>query len=306
MAIDNQEEPKLMFFRETPKNLLNHPPLASSLQHLETSFLLIATGRYPHALIACASAIESSIKAATKKTSVDRLEFKKLINEAKEYFPLFTSISNDKIREFRNKRNEIIHFGFSPKDDEKSAILLLQTGYNLLAECYEAFFNFSLQGKDNNYGGLNPDIAYHFNVAKRIYVKAQKEKAQDLTYCFISFAHFIRYGILHWFMPDWQHILTSEDEGGWKSFEFKENQKEKLRRSLDPSWDFNCPVCDRPESFICELDDKLLEESMISLKRGVCVHCNLLIPRDCPFLADELCAEQINIMRPTILKEYGL
>ena len=80
--VANQEKPKLIFFRETPKDLQIRPPLASSLQHLETSFLLIAMGRYPHALIACASSIESCIKAALNKTSDDRLEFKKLYVQA--------------------------------------------------------------------------------------------------------------------------------------------------------------------------------------------------------------------------------
>jgi len=131
---EHQEEPKLIFFRQRPLDLVNCPPLASSLQHLETSFLLIALGRYPHALVACGSAIESSIKAAIKASPDDRLDFRKLIDRANKQFPSFTTIREDEIRDFRLKRNEIIHYGFSPKDNEKSAIFLLKTGYRLIEE----------------------------------------------------------------------------------------------------------------------------------------------------------------------------
>jgi hypothetical protein len=304
--ITNQEEPKLIFFREKPKDLLTHPPLASSLQNLETSFLLIAMHRYPHALIACASAIESAIKAALKITSDEDIKLWPLIKKAKKKYPSFTSRSDyNKIDNFRLKRNHMVHFGFIPKDDEESATLLLQTGYNLIAECYETFFKFSLQGKGNNDGGLKPELANHLDVAKWTYIKAQKEKGHDPIYCFISFAHCIRWEFQYQTLSDWQDdVLTLEEEGGCKSWEFKEKQKEELRSAFEPSWDFDCPVCYDPKSFICELDDKRLDKGEIRLKRGVCVHCNLIIPRDCPFLADELCAEQIDNARPTILKEY--
>ena len=82
MMDTHNDEPRLIFFRDTPMDLITHPPLASSLQHLETSFLLIAMGRYPHALVTCGSAIESVIKAAINASPDDRLDFRELIKKA--------------------------------------------------------------------------------------------------------------------------------------------------------------------------------------------------------------------------------
>ena len=53
-------EPTLGFFRCKPEGMAARPPLSSSLQNLESCFFLVAFGRYPHALVSCASAIESS------------------------------------------------------------------------------------------------------------------------------------------------------------------------------------------------------------------------------------------------------
>lgn len=308
MTGTHNDEPRLLFFRYKPTGLITRPPLASSLQHLETSFLLVSMGRYPHALVTCGSAIESAIKAAINASPDDRLDFRKLINKARQLFPLFTTLSEDEIRDFRLKRNEIIHFGFSPKDDEISAVFLLKTGYSLIEQCYEEFFQFPLQGKGDVYGGLLPDLAHHLNVARKVYIKAKEEKGLDLTYCFISFAHAIRWGIQHWMMSDWQKdLLHSEEEGGWASWEFQHKQKEELSwKTFDISWHFDCPVCGDPDSFICELDDTQLDKGKVSLKRGACVNCGLVTPKNCPFLVDELCAEQFDEARPKILKEYGI
>lgn len=301
-------EPKLIFFRHHPENLISSPPLASSLQHLETSFLLIVIKRYPHALVACGSAIESAIKAAINAGPHDRLDFKGLIEQARKKYPSFTRIHDQEIKNFRLKRNEIIHYGFSTKDDEVSTKLLLETGYRLIAECYETFFQFPLEEKDGVYGSLLPDLAYHLNVAKKVYMKAKDEKGLDLTYCFISFRKNIALGIQHWMLSDWQKILIqSEEESAYKHlFYFKENQKERLSGHYfnDLYWTFNCPVCGSQDSFVVELDGERLDKSEIRLLRGACVDCSLVIPDNCPFITDILCEDQIDIEKPKIFKEY--
>lgn len=308
MSDIHNDEPTLLFLRNKPVGLMTRPPLASSLQHLETSFLLIAIGRYPHALVTCGSAIESAIKAAINASPEDRLDFKKLINKARQLSPKFTNLSQDEIKDFRLKRNEIIHFGFSPKDNEISAVLLLRTGYNLIEQCYKAFFQFPLIGEGDDYGGLLPDVARHLNIARRVYIKAEKQKELNLSYCFISFAHKIRWSIQHWMISDWQkNLLHSEEESGSASWEFQEKQKEELSwKTFNIPWHFDCPVCGDPDTFICELDDNRLDKGEVSLKRGACVNCSLVIPKNSPFLADELCAEQFNEARPKILKQYGI
>ena len=302
-----QEKPKLIFFRETPKDLLTRPPLASSLQHLETSFLLIALRRYPHALVSCASAIESAIKATFNTGQGRKQTFQTLLDRAQKEFPSYAKFARTDIDEFRKKRNEIIHYGFSPKDDEISAVLLLKTGYQLIEQCYQTFFEFPLKRSGEKYGGLLPELDHQLDIARKVYLKAKTERGLNLTYCFIAFAHEIRWRIQPWMMSDWQQEILDSEEDNWAAWEFKRKQKEELTCSvLDPSWHFDCPVCGDPDSFICELDDNQLDNGKVSLKRGACVNCGLVIPKNCPFLADNLCAEQFDEARPKILKEYGI
>ena len=73
-SLTNPQEAFYLFFRSRP-----HGPtagsLTSSLQTIETTFLLIALMRYPHAITSCASAIESIIKASPScKTSKQGLK----------------------------------------------------------------------------------------------------------------------------------------------------------------------------------------------------------------------------------------
>ena len=196
-------KPSLLFFRDTPNNLVSLPPLASSLQHLETSYLMIAMNRFPHALINCGSAIESAIKAAIKASPDDRIDFRGLINKGQQKFPDFTKLSSKAIKKFRLKRNQILHYGFSPKDDEESAILLLETGYNLIEDCYESFFNFPLHSKGTTYGGLALDFDRQLKVAKNVYCKVYNNNNLNLAYCFISFSHQLRWSLRGWMLSDW-------------------------------------------------------------------------------------------------------
>lgn len=61
-------EPTILFFRHRPGALAGSAALASSIQSLETSFFLIALGRFPHALCTCAAAIETAIQASDAGT----------------------------------------------------------------------------------------------------------------------------------------------------------------------------------------------------------------------------------------------
>ena len=62
MTID-ENSPTLDFFRATPRDMVSQAPLASSLQSFETCLFLIGLDRFPGALVSCASAWESALKA---------------------------------------------------------------------------------------------------------------------------------------------------------------------------------------------------------------------------------------------------
>ena len=205
--------------------------------------------------------------------------------------------------DFRKTRNRIIHYGFSPKDDDVSAVLLLKTGYPLVEQCYETYFNFPLKQRGKEYGGLLPDLGEQLEVARNVYLKARSDPGLKLTYCFMAFAHKIRWGIQHWMMSDWQkEVLNSDEESGWRGPDFQHKQKEEIKwKIFSTPWEFNCPICGDYNTFVCELDDQKLDNGIIRMNRGICVSCGLVIPHGCPYLVDELCKDKLEEVRPKIL-----
>jgi len=299
------EKPELIFFRDTPKNWLDHSPLASSLQSLETSFLLLAMRRYASALVTCASAIENSIKAAFKGPRRTRLVT--LLNQANSAFGP-NAFSEESLDEFRGMRNAITHHGFSGSDEERSASLLLRTGYPLLEHCYRSFFDYNLKRGMAEYGGLLPNLDRHLQLAEDVYLKVKDTPRLDHSYCFIPLGHEVRWIIQNSMLSSWQvEVLQNEESTGDQSWAFQEAYKNQLlRESFANAWEFDCSVCGHYETFICELNDVALENKDIRLKRAVCVQCGLLIPKSCPFLVDELCKGQVDKVRPRLLKEFGI
>lgn len=305
MSTTTVKKPELIFFRETPKNWLDHVPLESSLQNLETSFLLLAMRRYASALVTCASAIENSIKAAFKDSK--RTRFVTLLNRANSAFSP-NAFSEENLDEFRRMRNTITHHGFSGSDEERSASLLLRTGYPLLDRCYQSFFGYDLRRGKAEYGGLVPNFDRHLEVAEDVYLKVKDTPELRFSYCFIPLGHEVRWIIQNSMLSSWQmEVLQNEESAGDQSWALQEAYKNQLlRESFANVWEFDCSVCGHYETFICELDDAALENKEIRLKRAVCVQCGLLIPKNCPLLLDVLCKDQVDEVRPRLLKEFGI
>jgi hypothetical protein len=303
MSHENANEPRLIFFRERPTDLSGHPELASSLQHLETSFLLIAMGRYPHALIMCASAIESALREAAREP---KWTLDKLLGWANDRLRPEAVMRREELAEFRKMRNQVIHSGFSAKDDEVCATLLLRTGYPLIEQCYDTFHHFRLKRSKEGYGGLVPDIDLQLDIAEHVYARAMDIEGLHFTYCFRAFGHEIRWQVRDWALSDWQRdVLSGEEQTGDRIWEFQRRQKHELSRVLnDPTWAFKCPICGDYEGLVCEIDEACLDRGELRLIRGVCVNCGLAIPANCPFLADELCAGQFEEALPDIKAEW--
>ena len=64
--------PTLHFFHATPADLLANHPLASSLQTFETCLFLISMHQFPSALVSCATACESAMKAKLRLGKDDK------------------------------------------------------------------------------------------------------------------------------------------------------------------------------------------------------------------------------------------
>src|SRR5262245_47109179 len=129
---EESEKPELLFFRKTPDGLMSRPPLCSSLQNLESCFLMVAVGRFPHALVTAASSVESAMKAVLRLPPEDRINAAPLYKQALASYSALSSFHDHDLETFRNTRNRIAHYGFSPHDDEVTAALLLKTGLPFL------------------------------------------------------------------------------------------------------------------------------------------------------------------------------
>ena len=117
-------EPTILFFRRHPKALAESATLASSIQSLETSFFLIALGRFPHALATCATAIETAIQAS-EAGAKDRDGLQVLVKKAKDKSRLINNYSDEDLLRLRKMRNRITHHGFVPDDYSHTASLFL-------------------------------------------------------------------------------------------------------------------------------------------------------------------------------------
>jgi hypothetical protein len=297
---NTDERPNLEFFRTTPEDLMLRPPLCSSLQNMETSFFLIALGRFPHALVACASAIESAMKSALVIDPEEFINANKLYAKAINHFQSLSSFDKSELESFRFTRNRFAHYGFSPRDDEESAVLLLRTGYPFLIACYKEFFGFDISD------GLVVELSEQFGIAVDVYAKAKSISGLHFSYCFLAFSHLIRWSVRQSLMSGWENIASIHaDEIGAK-FDHCEKQKNELERLLGTTWVFDCPICNDIDTFVCEIDQDQLDDHIVSLTRGVCSSCGLFVPKGCPFLVDALCREQIDEKCNEILRDFGI
>lgn len=298
MATTDQE-PTLLFFRKRPHGWDKSASIASSLQSVETSFFLTALGRYPHALLVCASAIESCLQAASIE-SKEKDGLQDLIKKARR--------SNAKINEFpdasldrlRSARNRIVHRGFSPHDDSESVSIYLEVAIPFLAHCYKQFHSFDLLD------GLLIEYAEHITAAQRVHALAQAVPDVDLSYCTHGFSHSIRWSFKESFSSGWEvDTLIHAEETGSK-FEHTSSEKKKLENLFEVPWSFTCPICHEVDSAVAEIDPDKMDDHEISTKRLACIYCGFGVYRDQPYLSLVLLEKQVANSKSKILKEYGI
>jgi transcription elongation factor Elf1 len=269
------------------------------MQSLESSFFLIALGRYPHALAVCASAIESSLQAADINGK-EKDGFQDLVKKAKRKSASIESFGSELLDRFRETRNRITHRGFSPQDDSESVSLYLEIGLPFLSLCYREFHAFDLMG------GLLIEYVEHINIAQKVFALAKASPSLDISYCLNSFSHLIRWCFKRNFSAGWEiNALVRSDEIGRK-FEHMYAEKQELERLFDAPYSFNCPVCDEIESVVAELDSAALDLQEIKPIRMACSNCGFVVSNSQPYLSQALLEEQVLASRASILKEYGI
>jgi hypothetical protein len=318
---EDVDVPTLHFFRATPPDLPQHPPLASSLQAFETCLFLIGLNRYPSALISCATAWESVLKAKLAIPAERNSKLVVLLDKARAQYPPLRAFDRSKLDRFREERNHLVHSGFSPKDDEECSILLLETGFPFLSLCYQVLFDFYLDWRDIRPGsgiftsltpeeldtvGLIPEVAEQLRIAGEVYRRSKSIQGQKHLYCFSALSHYIRLSLKESAMTESEwNIIENADSLGTK-FNEEHKFKEEVRRVFDAAWDFDCPFCAGNQSLVTELETEKLKAAVVATTRCACVQCGFIVGKQAPYLAEVLLAEQITKNRARILKEYGI
>jgi hypothetical protein len=264
------QHPDIQFFTNLVDSELNNitqkPPLASAIQSLETCLLLISLDRFPSALASCAMAIESAWKAATNTGQDFKGDFANILGEVNLALP--KSAPSFNLKEFRRLRNDVVHFGYSPKDDEASARMLFSTGIPV-------FFMFLANHKDLNLdlesclqSGLHDQLQLTLNLNQAHLKKniSAIESSQILR-------HHIKRMILN--LTIWQELALEEENLSQQiEFESKSKFKEMIKKRWHCNEELRCPVCDFTE-LIVRLDETSIANGKLKGTASHCVNCDL-------------------------------
>jgi hypothetical protein len=314
------EAPTLHFFRATPTDVLANSPLASSLQSLETTFLLLSLERYPSALVACVSAWESVIKASLKMQPNDGEPLAKLLAKVRDSAPSLMLFDREKIELVRKTRNHITHFGFSPYHDQECCRLLIETGLPFLTSLYSALYGFHLHWKDVRHGltdfmqltaqeagnvGLLPDLSDQVGIVNAMYELNRTTEDFDVLLCFKVFNHYLRFMLRDSAASNADNLLAERALSSGLRFEIEHKEKQIISTQADcETWEFDCPICHSPSSIVAALDESNFRHEKVSLLWGVCVSCSLVMPRRAFHLADLVLRKQLTEQRDLILESY--
>ena len=319
---DAAAKPRLDYFRATPLDLTERPPLASSLQNLEQCFLLIAMGGFPGALVSCALAWECAMRAWLRVPAGEDVKSWVLLARARDCSRGLRLFSEEKLTQFREARNRIVHEGYSPRDDEECARLLLETGWPFLKACYRELFDFHLDWRDIGSGaakfseltpaeqakaGLEVELAEQLHVVTETHARAREFSGSQPSLSFRAFQHLLRWHIKRVSLTTAEdEILRKAEEHGVR-FEAEMKQKERVRDAISgETWEFDCPICHGCGSVVGELDEAALSSGMVRLRSCCCVGCHLVVPRGAVCLANLFLRESIEAEKDKILKDFGI
>jgi hypothetical protein len=293
------EKTTLLFFRNRPHDPSGKEALISSMQSLESSFLLLALERYSHALVTCASAIDSAL-LTSRLGATGKPSFQELITKARSTSPGIAILSKDLLDNFRKTRNRIVHSGFGRDDDSASVTLYLEIALPLIEASYRDLHSYELTD------GLLQEYAQLLRAAQEVHRRARTSEGHDRSYCLNAFGHLIRWCFKQNFSASWEsNALEMADARGTK-FEAVEREKKHLKAVFGLSWDFDCPICDDCQSAVCELDEAQLDVGNVVPKRMACPNCHFAVRESESFMSEVLLEKQIGSAKEQILTEYGL
>jgi hypothetical protein len=286
----NPVHPSLLFIEEsavpdTMGRIGDRPPLGSSVQSFESSLVLIATRRYPHALVLATSAVESVIKAHRGDPPDASVRLYTLLAEIRRRpglahlagAPGSRGRTNGRSAPSRSTgmhlvgdtRNEFVHYGFSPRDDNRAAQLLLDVGLPFLFACYRDLMGFAIRDVMT----VEPRLARQLEAAEQASAEVGTE-GQNHEFCLDIVGHVVRRTLQPEFLSPWES--QAMDAGEPDPFRWGLDEQ-RLEHAWDPCEYFTCPACDG-DRMLCKLDEHLLaDERLLQPQQAVCVGCGLTV-----------------------------
>jgi len=273
-------------------------------------------------VVLCVNALESAIKAKLGVPPDERkLQLRDLLTQVRSQFPDLNEFDGDKIRALRDKRNQLVHYGFSPKDDRECAVLLLDVGLPFLNLCYKTMYDFYLDWHEIRPGittfdkltsaemskaGLVPDVAEQLGFIMYIYKSANGKEGFNPEHSFYAFIHFIRMHLKQSAMSQSEMNSLEDAESRGIQYDNETKLKNGLERLFHDTCNLDCPICYGIGTMIVELDENSLSEGDIAPDRCGCVRCGFVVGRGASYISKVLLATQMVESRERLLKEFGL
>ena len=315
------DKPTLHFFRATPPDMLKNPPLASSLQSLETTFFLLSLERYPSALVSCVSAWESAIKAKLKiPPDDDRVSIARLLGTIRESSAGLRQFDRANLDSLRQTRNRIVHYGFSPHDDQECGRLLVETGLPFLTALYRELFAFHLNWRDTRPGvrdftqltsqeaactGLVPYFSDQIHIVNSMYALNRDREDFDVLFCFTAFAHFLRLKMKESYASSADNMVAVRAASIGFRYEAENDEKRNISDRLGGvTWEFDCPMCNSARSVVSGLNEDALDKGATEISWGICVSCQLVMPKAAYHLANLVLHRELSEQTSEILKHF--
>lgn len=310
--------PKLVLFRTVPDDLTSKPPLASSLQMLETCYFLIGLWQFPSAFVSCAAAWESALRAAFSFAPEQPVSLEDLLKQAKSQSARLDKFDDTTISHFRKTRNRLVHLGFSASDDEKCAKLLIEVGLPFLKICYEEFFDLFLDWRDVNRMavafndltsdesarvGLRPEVSDQLHLVGIIYRRALSQSGPySVSQCFRPLSLFIRLGLKFTSRTEAEREATDYAAFVGVNSDYERERKQELAAAYrNTYWAFDCPICNGVQTLIAEL---AFDEDVVGASRCACVECDFIVGTDARYVSEAILETAIIAEKSKILAAY--
>jgi hypothetical protein len=288
----------LLLFRSTPLRI-SEDYVAAALQNFETFIFLVALRRYPSALTTIAAAIESALQASSiGQKSKDGLQT--LLKKASSVSTAMSLWDDVRTTAFRDLRNQIMHRGFSPRDDERSIFEIMKTGTPLFFEITREFLEFDCLE------GLHTEYAEHLRVAVAAHEVACAEGSAAGTYWLQALGASVRWSLKDNFQSSWElTALRGADIHGDRYLMHQEARTE-IEKRFDNPWGCQCPICLEDNAAVVELDGGALDGHQVVAVRFECINCGYTSKVHEKLLTKELFRRQLSPIRVSILKSYCL